>query len=212
MSKDNSFMNKGLVGLAVIVLGFIGFVAVVDDPNSVSELVDDVKDRAGSAIYTNVDQYANGVGIGDEVVVWEKVSLEAGDNNLGWENKTGKTVYVDLATVTTSGTASTTFTIDVATSSTENISDFTSPFSEIIDSYQLSTSSVAQTINSEEDQGTNGMSVVPVADGEFVSLLLSAGEPAQTGEPSCDGSVCETATSTNRGFNLDLRFRYHYDK
>ena len=43
------------------------------------------------------------------------------------------------------------------------------------------------------------------------SRLLSAGEPAQTGAPSCTGAVCETATSTNRGFDLQWRLHYFYE-
>lgn len=171
-------------------------------------------DQTGGASAMNEvkEYFVNGLQLGGENENWIPThSIGAGDNNDCWQNTTGRTVYADLATFTTDGTASTTFTIDIATSTTCAISDYTSPFSELIDSYQLSTSTVAKTINSIKNGGTNGTNVVAVPDDTYVSVLISAGEPAQVGAPTCDGSVCETATSTNRGFNAKWRLHYFYE-
>ena len=182
-----SVVVSAVVGL-LVVFGFASQSGVSTDENNVGD------------IKSQIDSYSNGVELGGIVENYGSFTVGAQDDSDGWKNITGKTIYVDMLSVTTDGTASTTFAIDVATSSTRDITSDSDPFSEFVDSYVLATSTSALTINSIENGGTNGTSIVPVDDGEWISLLLTA--------PYSNG---EEATSTYRGFtNLDVRFRYWY--
>lgn len=201
----------GMVALTIVVAIVLVFVVafVVGLSSKVEDTQRIVKESMGSAgQFPGAPNFPDGASLGKEDIIHnsKKISLNAGDNDMGWKNQTGRTIYIDLVSVRTTGIASSTMTVDVATSSTETIADYSDPFSEIIDSYSLATSSPTDTvIASNVNGGTNGIGVVAVADGEWVSLLLSA-----TAGALCDGSACETATSTSRGFNLDMFIEYFY--
>lgn len=204
--------NRGLgvmtfvVALIVVVACFVGLNSKIEDTQKA--VLENLGGSGGQ--FYGAPEMVDGVSLGKEDIIknTKKLSLLAGDNNLGWKNNTGRTVYVSATVVSNTGVASSTMTIDVATSTSQNITDYSDPFSEVIDSFSLATSSPAGTIaNSFVDGGTNGTGYVQVADQEWVSLLLSA-----TAGTGCDGSACETATSTNRGFNLDVYLDYFYKR
>ena len=190
--------NIVVSGIVAAVVGLLVTLVVSPEAPVVNNIVPSDDPQFGQ-ILTVPDHYPNGVGLGGMIENYGSFEVGTGDDSHGWRNVTGKTIYVDLVTVTTNGTASTTFSIDVATSTTQNITSGSNPFSEFIDSYSLATSTPAITINSIENGGTNGISVVPVEDGEWISLLLD----------DTDGG--EAPTSLNRGFTkLTTQFRYFY--
>lgn len=198
-------MNKktiigAVILVVVLVLGGIALIATptpapVQAPQSLGD------------ISINTQEFPAGVKFGDKATVnWTGGQIGARSNQASFRNTTGRTIYVDLAEMVTTGTASSTYQFFVATSTTATRSDnFTDPFSTLIDAFTLATSTTVRAVNSIKDAGTNGRSVIPVTDGQYVLLTFQ-----QTYNNTCNGSLCETATSTNRGFNVNWFLRYHY--
>lgn len=140
---------------------------------------------------------------------WAGDKIYAKTNQAYWKNTTGKTQYVDQLDVSTDGVASSTFNIwAVATSSAlANAYDFTAPLATsttLINNFSFSTTSVATTTSSLDKAPTGRVIAVP--DGSQVNIYLRSADG-----PTCNpqGVKCETATSTNRGFNLFWRLHYH---
>jgi hypothetical protein len=135
--------------------------------------------------------------------------IAAGANQASWQNRTGRTIYINRHDVSTTGTASSTYALYVyaSTSPARTIYDFVAPASAnrmLINNFALATSSAATTTSSL-DKALAGK-VVQVPDGSYVDIQLSSAAP---GCPSVAG-VCESATSTNRGFNLEWYFEGYY--
>lgn len=161
---------------------------------------------AGGEVHSSPDVYPNGVIIGDQNNIWISGTIPVGSNQGSWRNRTGRTIFIDRAEIFTSGTASSTMVFSVGTSSAATVADFTNTFSTLIDRYTLATSSVFRLVNSIKDAGTNGRNVIPVTDGQYVSVVWRT-----ENNQACTGAVCETATSTNRGFgSVDWKLRGHY--
>lgn len=202
--KTTGYFVGGLLLIALVVFGF----GSAND-SDVPAPTEPQNDTLGQIIERQQKWFSRGAQLGDQVVFWEKRTISAGDNNDGWENDTGKTVYVDLVEFTVNGTASSTYIFEVATSSTQNISDGASPYSEFIDSYNAATGTTNNIVpNSISNGGTNGKGVVPVGAGEFVSLRFLP----EAGLGGCDGSACEEATSSNNGISSIIwKLRYHTD-
>lgn len=130
-------------------------------------------------------------------------------NQASWRNTTGQTQYVDLAEISTDGTASSTykFYAYATTSPARTIFDWVAPTSAnrmLINGQQIATSSVATTTSSESIQNA-ALGVIQVPDGSYVNLLFTAVD----NNLCAAAKRCETATSTNRGFNAYWRLRYH---
>jgi len=121
-------------------------------------------------------------------------------------NNTGKTIYLDLSTLTLyhSGTSSTTMQGIFATSTAPFVYDDT-PVPALW-TYTYATTTV-QEIVTAKDTSFSGSTyqVVPVADGEYFGLLKK-----QIYDQGCDGSVCESATSTNWGVTGNWAVNYHF--
>lgn len=156
-----------------------------------------------------------GMGIGSANANFLSFSVDGviapGSAQSSWQNKTGRTVVIDLAEVyLPTGTASSSFRVSIGTSTASTInSPYTAPFSSLLDNVLLATST-AQTVvlNSNENQGTNGTEIIPVAPGQFVNVTLRQDNSNTT---ACAGTFCENSTSTARGFtNLQWYLRGHY--
>ncbi len=203
--KDNKLsvvaLVIGLVALASVFFGIRSHAPASDQSLGAG---------GGGTVYSQQDQYINGVGIGPTYITFSKSgTIGAGSNIGGWTNRSGRTAYVDLFSVTTTGTASSTYSIYAYASSSapSTTYDFVTPASAdkmLISNFALATSSTATTTSSLEKAPAG--KVVRVPDGWTLYTILKA--PAASC-PSVAGS-CESATSTNRGFNLDWYIRAYY--
>lgn len=215
MSENTKYnVIGGVLVLAALVVGAI--VGMSATGSESSDPVDRDRGELGNvSVNETKDVFINGLQLGGQTEYWsDTFTIGTADNNDGWQNLTGKTVYVDRVDVEiVDGAASSTMVFDVATSSSENLSDTSDPYSEFIDSQAISTSTPAgRVLNTIADSGTNGTGVVQVDDQEYVSLrFLQGNTSGTTALGSCSSGVCETATSTNRGFNVDWRLHYYFE-
>lgn len=205
-----SYLIGGGILIAVILVGFWLHSLFGDTPINQGTAVISTTNVSANEVATNL----NGVGIKDSdsatnVIKKEEVlKLTSGVNYAGMLNNTGQTLYVTGAKVVllpdANGTksASSTMIIDIATSTTEHIADYSNPFASIIDSASLATSTATSTINSIKNAGTNGTEFVPVANGQYVSLVMNNYVEQIAGAGKANSASVEHATSTNRGFDL----------
>lgn len=128
-------------------------------------------------------------------------------------NNSGHALIVDYAEVQLTGTVSSTFIVNMGTSTVSAVPvNSTSPPSGLIDGYTFSTStanvvtdtSYRNLINSHEDQGTLGEQTVQVPDSSYILLFLD------NNWEGCNGSYCESVTSSARGYDGSWRLKYHY--
>lgn len=180
----------------VVSLGVVSFMGITksDTFGSVRQVADEFVQglRLGQSPNTLINSFT--------------LTLKARDNQETWRNTTGGTVYVFLANVTTAGTASSSMALFMGTSSVATLtSDFTDPFSSIIDNVYVSTSTTATTTSSIARHNTaSSDGAIPVADGEYVFLQMQSLYSCTT------VGVCETATSSNRGITtVKAKVFYH---
>ncbi len=196
--------NKKIVSLVVLVLVVLGAFALFHKAP-----VAPVADQQNAGMTQNtVDEYPNGLKLGDATEKWVALPLAAGQNQAFFTNRTGHTMILDYAEALTDGIASSSFKIFVATTTATAASttfDFSQPYSSMITGDVLSTSSPALSlITSGGATTTTRKSAIAVADGQSVVLGM-----IQTYGVGCTGSVCEAATSTNRGFNVKGKVHFH---
>lgn len=143
------------------------------------------------------------------------IVIPPGSNQGAWLNSTGRDVVIDEADVSIGGTASSSFQINVGTSTTATTTNTfsltTSPiWAQLVSSLQVATGSMAQTGATSDFLGTNIEShkssfpaKLQVPPGYYV--LVAANTFCLT-----DGA-CNTATSSARGWtNLTTTLFYHY--
>lgn len=161
----------------------------------------------GGNVVNTANQYVAGTCLGSLPVCenWAGGKIEAKSNQASWRNTTGGVVYVDLAELATDGTASSSFKLYVGTSTAATIaSDFTAPFASLINGVILATSTIATT-TTNYDVAAQTPHSIRVADGVYVNFQLQEKDSNACGV----AGTCETATSSNRGFNLQWRLQYH---
>ncbi len=147
---------------------------------------------------------------------WVGGKIIAKSNSAFYKNVSGQTEYFENVEVSTDGTASSTYKVYAyaTTSAPRTIYDFSAPVQNAntliwINGFAIATSSVATTTSSDDTKGTGAGpaagSVIQVPNNSYLDIVLVQNT---TG---CNGatSVCETATSTARGFNLQWRAVYH---
>ncbi len=206
-----------VVGTAVTLALFLSGGASVQAPlagqynNSAANFPDGIN-LTKSVGYRGATEYQEGGVIG------------AGENQARWYNDTGKDAYVSVFVkpiATTTGTtnspiASSTMQIIAGTSTASTIANYTAPSTVTTASllyWKLATSTVAGTLNSSSTNSFSAIgntapnSIVRVAAGTYLNIAILAQASVDTdqlGTPSatCGNLNCETATSTNRGFNL----------
>lgn len=147
-------------------------------------------------------------------VAMDMGSLDAADGEFkaSFQNTTGGDVFVEYTGGIFDGTASSTFEFNIATSTyslaasnTWKNSDADLTYSGVIDSLSVPTSTIDKVFSIDKDKGTNGQQMIKLADDEWVNLILT--NPYQNG---CTGSLCESASSTARGFDIDYMIRYFW--
>lgn len=185
-----SALVSGVVALAVAV----GFYVTQKTPAPIQ--------TDQSAGYTQSDngKFPEGAQIGDMGVATKAFTIGAGVDQVSYRNTSGRVQYVDLVVAKTSGTASSTFTITSGTSTAATFNGFSVPYTvKTLLNFRMATSSLATTTNSIDGAGsvpgTGG--VATLQDGEYLNVGIY-----QTFGTKCTGSLCETSTSTNRGFNV----------
>lgn len=160
---------------------------------------------------------ATHTGTGPSMVFTRSGSIVKGTNYDVFKNSTGRTVILDYADlVQTGGYASSTMRISIFATTTvpTSINPYVAPkvstssmSNFLIDNARIATSSAPNYLwNSDVGGGTNATGTIAVPDGSSVVIFLQQGDY----EPGCTGSVCEPATSTNRGFNLNWFVEGHY--
>lgn len=196
--------KKTLLGLVALVA--VGLLFLVGSSPSSAPVVE----NSVGGVSQEIDFYVNGVGFGPDFATFSQSgTIGSGRNSGSWENKTGRTVYVDLSTMTTTGTASSSSIVYGYASSTlpSTTYDFTAPASAnrmTIGAFSIATSSVATTTSSIEKAPAG--KVISVPDGWYLIFLLR--QDTTNASIACAAAgLCETATSTNRGFNVDWYFR-----
>lgn len=212
---------KSLVLTVVVAVVVAAGVSYVVAPSVTSSTLGGSINNVQSVIW----QFSKGVSLdssdsnggGGSVLVTKSGTIGTGQNQGVWTNKTGRTVYVDYADVITTGAASSSFKITALATTTSSIAAsmwLTAPTSAtaattttLIGDAILATSSPAgYIINSDITTGmTNASGTVPVLDGQSLIFYIR-----QAFGNACTGSVCEQATSTNRGFNLSWYLQAHY--
>jgi len=250
--KNNkiSWIALGIALIAVIVSFVVGGI------NQPQQIIREIIEKPSLGGPTRFSQ----VGAGDAIEFWKRISLAAGDQLECVQNITGSTIFVDpLQTqvhLTGNGSASTSQTLNIATSSDGvNIGGLESfvgggyytgsssvdvdsiresglfPFAGILDSYIISTSttdtpnygtsspaviSYLNTFASTTGGRLNaGPGWVTIPETQYVCALLTATYEHPLVSP-CNSTVetvvadnaCEQATSTARGFNLDVFLKF----
>ena len=207
--KQN-LIPSAVVALVVSLLAFAGFsvmqptAEVPSLPGAEATALGDINGVAIESPY--VFKAGSGDG-GDFLTITENGTINAGSNQGSWRNDTNRTVFIDTVSLFPTGTASTTFIYYVGTSTAATYtSDYTAPYATLIDGYRIPTSTPQLVINNHEHAGTLGRNIISVDPGEYVNIAFFQGYL----ETGCTGATCETATSTNRGFNLDWYLRGHF--
>lgn len=163
---------------------------------------------APSAGYSQSDvgKFPEGVENGGVGTRYYPISLVGVNSQGSYCNKSGRVQYVDLAVLRTTGIASSTFTLTAGTSTASSFNQFSvaGTIKALLNTV-LATSTVATTTNSMQGPGAttgDGSGVVALANNACFNYGIY-----QTYGTACSGSVCETATSSNRGFNIAGYFR-----
>lgn len=205
-----------IISAAVVALvtSFLAFAALTTTGAPASSLAIGTEQDLGSIKGTVIEQpyvFKSGVGSGGDTLTFTKDGvISAGQNQGSFRNTTGRTVYVDLATIGyESGTASSSLLFYAGTSTTATFSnDFASPSGAgkffPIDAAVIATSTTGlRIITSTSTPSGNGS--VAVANGQYFVFQVQE-------RYACKSvGVCETATSTNRGISNFLWYvRGHY--
>lgn len=219
---------SGFVALVVALIVGLGL-ATHQSPTSVGN--DQTLGAISGEVHNTPENFTQGLGMGGKYVNFSRsLSIAAGSNKGVWQNKTGRTVYVDRfdaslvpATGSTTVTATSTYAIYAYASSTpittlingtSTLYDFTAPLqlpgngtSINVNNFSFATSSSATTTSSL-DKAFAGK-VIAIPDTAYFNILLQSPGPACTNTGAGAGS-CYTATSTGRGFNIDTKLDMYY--
>ena len=206
MTKSNGQV-LAVVGVAVVLL--IGGFLVGRYAFSPSSPSGDVGgERAG------IQEFNDGVKAGDMNSKWVAKTLPPGAASVAlYTNRTGHDVFADFgaADILTGQTASSTFKASLfSTTSSSSAVPAWADFGTLaegkralIQAVEYATSSTATSTNSVLSAAqSKGSGSVLVPDGATLFGYIQ-----QTYANLCTGSLCETATSSNRGFNPQFRVR-----
>lgn len=209
-------MNKkpiviSVVSLVVALIAvFIGFAAY-----------DQVAAPALAGVYAN-QNVASGAGAGIDFgplpvnVNWYGGKIGPKANTAFYHNVSGGPQYVDYAEISTDNIASSSFKIYgfSTTTAPRTLYDFVAPAQGatttlLINGFTFATTTTATTTTSDDSKGGGGSFSGSTAfvpnNGYFIFQLQSLGI-ACVSQPN---GTCDSATSTNRGFNLQWRVQVH---
>lgn len=189
-----------------------------------------VQDNSLGGVY-NVNNtaptFTDGIDLGTLPVreSWDGGSIGARQNSGSWRNTKSATATVDYVEISTTGTASSTFRVWAYASSTAPSIANNNPAvptnvgaanfgSLLINGKTIATSSTATTTSSDDSgvpQAGSSFQVGPVGGtNSYMDFLITGCVAGYSGPASSAFANCETATSSNRGFNLTYRVHYHY--
>lgn len=163
---------------------------------------------AGGDVETNIPTFVNGLGIGNnETLIYKAPVIGPAQNQASWYNNLGRAVVVEYSEIYFAGTASSSLRASMGTTSAATISNnFAAPFASSVDNALVATGTVNLVINSDFSSSGNGKGSMVVLPGQYFYWFFR-----QDDGRACTGSVCEAATSTNRGFtNAYAMFSGHY--
>lgn len=164
--------------------------------------------------------FGSGIKLGDVNQNWlPTVTLTNGQDQVGYTNTSGKDILVDYGEVQMIANgaglniASSTFRVTMFATTTAVVpdnQDFTtvSASSTALIIGVWATSTQATTTNSVQNVTLGGQGTVRVPSG---STLITYLQRNTTLCGAVAATVCEAATSTNRGFDVKIRARYHFD-
>lgn len=197
--------------LIALVGGVVGGAAYVASRSSSAP----TKVGAGDIVQQYPSFWVNGINIGVRFQNIVGLNLTDKKNQAVWLNNTGRTVMVGnfkgILVPNGKGSpilASSTLILDVATSTTATVTDKAAPiaYSTLIDTYSIATSTTNNiVINSTGNKGTNGQGTIAVAPNQYLIEVLE-----NPYNQACTGVTCETATSTNRGYNISASAEVNY--
>lgn len=201
-------MKKILIGLGALVVVVLLVLVGINHTSAPTQVVDQ---SLGGDVRNPGDNSPNGIQLGNLPVTvnYDGGKIQPKTNTAFWKNTTGKTQYVDYVEVSTDNTASSTFAVYAYATSTapRTLYDFVAPVNNAttllsINQFIIATTSAATT-TTNIDKAFSGKTV-RVSANSYLDVSL-----VQTFGSACTGSICETATSSNRGFNVQWRIRYH---
>lgn len=200
-----------------LVVGFTFFNGPTDQSN--------VDDQAGSIRQTQ-DTFANGIGFSGGVENVIGGTIGTSDNQDSWKNTTGKDVYftygvaIPIATSSspTGPLASSTMRVLMGTSTAATISDYANPSTQstgVFMTWVVATSTGSRSLIASSTATFGGLgnagtkNVVRVAQNEYFNVaIIASGSGAPSATVCVVGGVCESATSTQRGYNLRWFAKY----
>lgn len=168
----------------------------------------------GGQVFSNIDTFTNGVGLGNRVLIARGATIQAGMNQVYWRNVTGRTIFVEVANVGyTSGTASSSLLFYVGATTTANFStDYGRPNGAaaklMIDGATVATSTAAAVTTFFTSTSTAaGFGTLAVPDQSYIVWQVQSKDGCKV------VGACETATSTNRGIStFNAYFRGWYNQ
>ena len=149
--------------------------------------------------------------INDRYVQWNTLTMEAGSDQECWINSTGATTTIEDVWIRLGAGTNASSTYDVyvlATTTIPNSLDFTAITEAINGSntiainHTIATSTTATTTRAT-DLFTTGKAIL-IGPSKGLCLYMQPGW-----QEVCTGAACETSTSTVRGFNPVVDFKYH---
>lgn len=172
-----------------------------------------------SAVVVDRDWYTTGIKIGDTAESWATKTIGQGvDEVIVLRNDTSRPMYVDyghlelIANAAGIQSASSTMNVRMfATSTTEALANSLDYTTVVPDKYLLVTGTWATSTTA-----TTTNSVGTVSAGGQGSIMLPAGWALvayvnRSTNGVCNTGACETATSSNRGFDIKARVHYHFE-
>lgn len=211
MTKNQKYVVYALVAVAVVYSFFLAFHRSAPSAPTTG------------LVQTDLGQFPEGVRNGDLFERWETATLPAGQNSVAlFTNRSGRDVYVDYGSVdvptgqiASSSSKVSLFATTSSSTAIPTVMDFqtvTEGKRALIQNMPIATSTTATTTSSVIAAVTaraNGNGAIVVPDGSTVFGYL---QQDLTGAPvSCSAlQRCETATSSNRGFNPIFNVKIYY--
>lgn len=163
-----------------------------------------------------LQQFQDGITLDNVTTSYKTGTIGSGVAQGSWCN-TGisKDVYVDLIELRTkTDVASSSMTINVATSSVATLTDpFTDPNGTLVDARVIATSTPTNTVISNIGNGLALRQTIQVPVDVCVNISFVSPRMCVGGSDTSiigNAGKCDAATSTTRGFDLDWFIRYHY--
>lgn len=216
---NNSFK---IVSVVSLVVGLIALVTAAVGHNQSAAPVPADQNAGGVYNVNNVaPTFTDGIDLGNQAVrlSWEGGTIGSKLTSSFWRNTKSATATVDYVEMRTSGIASSTFKLWAFATSTlasetmafKNNNTFTNINaaalgSLLINGKQIATTSAATTTSSDDNGVPQAGSSYMVPPGGYLDFLITGCTAGYQGGTA----NCDTASSSNRGFNVNWVIEYHY--